>query len=349
MGLNPNERLTLAAVLSGLQGGMSGDQAMPLISSVMQARDARQASMKDMMMQGYGALTNFAGTAENNDASQAYLYAMQNAGILNNRRMQKLTDFNVGLYGGEDSRSPLYGLVGDMNRLSPEGADSSGVPISLSGLTDEELRAWNTSNPNLWAAVAQSAQGQNNRDEIYRAVVENAQTPAEAYFAAANAEAIYKVIDAYLGGEADSGGGFLEDIIGKIAGGLGAWTGLSLTSKIGSGGKLLGPARIPGVRAGLGAIVNKLPFIGGGAAAAAPAAAAAEAIAGAGATGYAATLPTLGAAEAIGGTGLMSSLGGLASTGYGLPLAAVIAALTLGGMKLGGSHMFGMNDNEGIW
>lgn len=357
MGFNPTERLTLAAVLSGLQSGMSGDQAMPLLSSVLSSRDARRANMQDMMMQAYGGLTNFAGTAEDSSASRAYLYALENAGMFGPKRMQKLTNFNVGLYGNDGERSPLYGLVGDPSRMSPDSAPS-GVPMAITGIEDTELRSWGTSNTNLFAAILST--NSTDRDAIYDALTSDSSRPAEAYFASLNPEATYRAIDTYLATDPETEGGGLGSLLGKGLVGAGVYSAFRPLINRGLGTNL--PKLYPAAKSGLSGLVSKIPALAsrlpflGGAAGAAGAGAAESGLTGVAAGLARAGIPLVGPASAAvlpeaaaAGSGLMSTIGGIASTGYGIPLAALLTALTLGGMKLSGSTMFGMNDNEGIW
>lgn len=347
MGFNPNERLTLAAILSGLQGGMSGDQAMPLLSSVMASRDQRRADNRELMMQALGASTNFAGTAENNDASQAYLYALQDAGLFRPRQMDKITAFNTALYPGEDSRSPLYGLVGDMARLNPTSS-SGGVPVAITGIPDSELQAWGTSNPAIYSAVI--ASGSTDREAIYDAIVKNPNSPAEAYFAINNPDAVYQAIDAYLGTNPEDSSHWYDDLGGKLLGGY-------------MGGKVAqwGLGKIGTAVPGLGGLISKIPWFGskvvpvaaealGGAGAAGAAEAAAAAAAPAAAEGLAGLAAGAGAEAALGAAGTeaaLSAAGASAGTGYGIPIAAAIL-LTLAA-KYGWDHQFmGWNDGEGL-
>lgn len=367
MGYNKTERMTLAALLSGLQAGMSGEQAMPLLSSVMASRDQRRSMNQDMMQQAMGGLTNFAGTAADAGASNAYLQALENSGMFKPRQVNRLQAFNAGLYGADPStgRSSLYGLVGDPSRMA--GGSNA---IAITGLPDAELAAYGTSNPAVYAQILSIAENEDDPNEILRKLM-GQEGGAVSYWAATNPEAARATVAKVLGLNPDTeqdNGGFLSGLLGAIIPGAGAYTAARLAGKgvnALSGGKLPALASLPTIRGGLGSLISKLPFVGGGAAAAAPSAAAlgAQAIADAGATGIAATAPVLGpasawpgaaaaataAGEAATGAGLASTLGGLASTGYGIPLAVLIGALTLGGMKLSGSHMFGMNDGEGIW
>lgn len=170
MKFNPMERLTLAALLGGLQNGVSGDQAMPLLQSILAQRqgrvDARRAMAQDMQQ----TLLGIAGTASGPNASQAYLQSLIDSNYIKPRMGERLTDFNTALYpsGGQ---SPLYGITG-------QAAADSGIPEAepISGFTDSELSRYfrapgASGNTALGIKITSFvAQGKTDPNEIYDAL-----------------------------------------------------------------------------------------------------------------------------------------------------------------------------------
>lgn len=108
---NPMERLTLTSLLGGLRGGLDGDRAYNILSSVLQQQQARVQARKDMLMQQIGMLGQYAGMSPDATASTAYLNGLSEAGAIGPKMSDRLTAYNQSLYpnGGQ---SPMYGITG---------------------------------------------------------------------------------------------------------------------------------------------------------------------------------------------------------------------------------------------
>jgi hypothetical protein len=122
MKFNPMERVTLAALLGGLQNGVSGDQAMPLLQSILAQRQGRIADRRAMAQGMQQTLLGLAGSANGPEASQAYLQSLIDSNYIKPRMGERLTDFNTALYpsGGQ---SPLYGITGEPSQAAPTSID----------------------------------------------------------------------------------------------------------------------------------------------------------------------------------------------------------------------------------
>lgn len=194
------ERVTLAALLGGLQSGVSGDQAMPLLSAMLQQRQSRMSANQDfrqqMMQQQMSALQGIAGSAASDDAGNAYLQSLIDANYIKPKMADRLTDFNSALYPG-GGQSPLYGITGTP---APTAMTAPEIP-PITGIPDSELRAYfneGSGNSALRIAILTALRegGAETPSEIYDYI---ARIPDNTgYFAQMNREATATAINAVL-------------------------------------------------------------------------------------------------------------------------------------------------------
>lgn len=252
------EQNTLQALLTGLQGGMSGQDAAAMFGSVLQSQQARQQQNRELIMSLMGQFGNMAGETGGPEASLAYLNAIQQSGILGPQQIARLADYNAALYPG-DNQSPLYGLVGDPSRMQAQGLDAS---TAITGIPDSELARWGqgVSNTAIYNAIVEEiTAGRSDPSDIFEEI---AKDPVMGYWASQNQQAALRAIQKTLGANPDAGPGFFGKVSGTLGDTLVPWMALSGASR----GAQWGAARwagSEGLLGTVGAALSKVPNIPG--------------------------------------------------------------------------------------
>jgi hypothetical protein len=131
MKFSPMNRLTLSALLAGLQGGMSGQDAYAVFQGVMQNQQAMRDARQQRMMDAMGNLQSIAQNYASPQQGQAYLQSLVDSHIIGGGMADRLTAANNAFYPGGSSvfasqgSSAIPGV--DENQLSMYGVSADDV------------------------------------------------------------------------------------------------------------------------------------------------------------------------------------------------------------------------------